>query len=76
MVTTEVTVVRTLNHPNIINILDYEEKAYIEKKDGKSYEVRCAVVEELAGGGELFYFVLNSGHFSTRVAIYYFNELL
>jgi serine/threonine protein kinase len=48
----------------------------VEKKSGKKYEVACVVVEELASGGELFYFVLNSGAFSQRMAVYYFKQLL
>ena len=48
------------------------ESSTVEKIKGTSYEVKCVVVEELAGGGELFYFVLNAGAFSNGVCIYYF----
>lgn len=46
------------------------------EKAHKKYDVKCVVVEELATGGELFYYVLNSGAFSQKVAIYYFGQLL
>lgn len=36
----------------------------------------CVVVEELAPGGELFFYVKNSGYFSERIARYYFCQIL
>lgn len=53
-----------LSHPNIITIKDFIDSATVKKHDGREYNVSCVVVEEIAAGGELFYFVLNSGYFS------------
>jgi len=48
----------------LISIKEFKDGAFLEKKNGKKEEVQCVVVQELASGGELFYYVLNSGYFS------------
>lgn len=52
-----------LNHPNIIKLIKYFPASKIIKKD-KVTDVRCVVVEEHAGGGELYFYVYNSGAFT------------
>ena len=49
------------------------EKGVVEKDNGTKYEVSCVIVEEWAKGGELFFYVLNSGYFSEKMARYFFN---
>lgn len=72
LVITEVKAIMKLQgHPNIIQIKEFQDEANVEKKSGITYPVQCVVVEELAQGGELFYFVLNSGCFSEKVTRYY-----
>jgi hypothetical protein len=61
-----------LEHPNIIRIIDFIEQAIVEKSNGQKYSASCIIIEEIATGGELFYFVLNSGFFSENLARYYF----
>ena len=72
VVETEAKAISKLKHPNIVNIIEYMPKAVVEKSDGTCYEVFCVIVEELALGGELFYYVKNSGYFEERIARYYF----
>ena len=73
---TEVAALQKLNHPNIVNILDFEEEGVLNKKSGASYKVSCIVVEELAEGGESFFYVANSGFFDESVARYFFKQFV
>ena len=68
----EVRAISRLSHPNIVNVVDYIPKATITKGDGSNYDVVCVVIEELAPGGELFFFIKNSGYFNERIARFYF----
>ena len=63
VVETEAKAISKLKHQHIINIVNYIPKATVEKADGSCYEVFCVIVEELALGGELFFYVKNSGYF-------------
>lgn len=56
-----------------MNIVDYIPGAIVERKSGGTYPVACVVVEELATGGELFFYVKNSGYFQERFARHYFH---
>jgi serine/threonine protein kinase len=69
----EVKTIIKLQHPNIINIVEYIEEATVEKADGTKYNVVCVIVEEIASSGELFFFIANSGHFSENYARYFFS---
>ena len=71
-VISEVQTILKLKQDNIIQIIDFFPSAEVEKKNGKKYEASCVIVEELAEGGELFFYVLNSGHFSEKLARYFF----
>ena len=72
----EAKAVSMLKHPNIVNIVEYLPKAVVEKSNGTSYEVKCVIIDELAEGGELFYYVKNSGHFEERFARYFFRQII
>jgi hypothetical protein len=52
-------------------MFDYLDEAVVEKPDGSKYKVVCVIVEELAQCGELFYFIVNSGHFEEPIARYF-----
>ena len=73
VVETEARAIAQLRHPNIVNIIDFLPEAFVEKSNGIGYPVCCVIVEELAQGGELFYYVKNSGHFSERMARFFFH---
>jgi len=72
VIRTEVHAVTSLNHPNIISIFEFKESAIVERKEGKPYAVKCVIVDELADGGELFFYVKNTGHFMEDYARYFF----
>jgi len=64
-----------LNHPNIVNLIEYVESGDYIKKNGNSYKV-VGIVMELVPGGELFEYVADSGRFSESVSRSYFKQLL
>lgn len=72
---TEVEIMQNLNHPHIINLIEFYEKADYVKKSGKIVQV-VAIVMELAKGGELFEYVSNTGRFSEIEARTYFHQLI
>ena len=76
VVETEARAIAQLRHPNIVNIIDFLPEAFVEKSNGIGYPVCCVIVEELAQGGELFYYVKNSGHFSERMARFFFHQMI
>ena len=66
------TMLKLQPHPNLVSLKDFIDEATVEKPDGTKYPVSCVVVQELAKGGEVVYYVLNSGHFSESLARYFF----
>lgn len=62
-----------MQHPGIVNIVDYIPRAVVEKSNGEKYDIVCVIVSEYAHGGELFYYVKNSGRFSEKHARYLFH---
>ena len=69
----EIEAIQKLNHPNIIKIHEVYDKDVVVKKNGDKKEVHLVVVEEIAAGGELFYYVSHSGYFTEKYARYYFH---
>jgi serine/threonine protein kinase len=65
-----------ISHPRIVNIIDYIPRAVVNKPDGSHYDVVCVIVSEIAKGGELFYYVKNSGAFSERHARHLFDQMI
>jgi hypothetical protein len=55
-----------------VNIIDFLPEATIEKTSGRKINVILVIVEEIAIGGELFYYVSNSGFFNESYARYFF----
>ena len=75
LVMTEVKAMSALNHPNIVNLVEYSEQGYVEKKGGRKYPV-IYIVLELATGGELFDFVAITGRYTEAIARFYFHQLM
>lgn len=71
----EVTIMRSLNHENIIATRDVGIGFY-DKQDGSTPEEVLFINMELAPEGELFDFIANTGKFSEPVARYYFLQIL
>ena len=76
-VETETKAIAALDHPGVVKVVEYIPKGTVEKDgNGKGYEVVCVVVEELCPGGELFFYVKNSGYFHEKLARHYFHQML
>jgi serine/threonine protein kinase len=71
----EIAVLSSLSHPNIVNLIEFMEKADYVKKNGTKYTA-LAIVMELVPGGELFEYVADSGRFTELVAKSYFHQLM
>lgn len=63
VIETEARAVSQLDNRHIVNIVDYIPRAVVTKADGSTYDVVCVIVNEVAQGGELFFYVKNSGPF-------------
>lgn len=74
VVMNEVEVMKNLSHPNIVNLLDFNDTAEYCKPNGVKASVFYLALE-LANGGELFDFIAQTGKFSEKVARYYFHQL-
>jgi len=74
VVMNEVEVMKTLSHPHIINLLDFNDTAEYIKANGTKAKVFYLALE-LANGGELFDFIAQTGKFSEEVARFYFHQM-
>lgn len=76
---TEVSSLKKLKHPNLINLIECNDKGTIVQNIGGQAKITKDVIYlvlELAESGELFDFVALSGKFSESVARYYFRQLI
>ena len=64
-----------LKHQNIIELVDFNDKAVEERPSGKAREVYYLALE-LAKGGELFDYIAQTGPFSEPVARYFFHQII
>jgi len=67
-------VLLTLNHPNIVHVIEWQKIAYKVKENGAKQRV-AIIVLELIEGGELFDFVALK-NFRPEVCRYYFRQML
>lgn len=74
IVMNEVEIMKNLSHPNIINLIDFNDTADHCKPNGVSTPVFFLALE-LANGGELFDFIAQTGRFTEDVARFYFHQL-
>ena len=79
ILTNEVDLIQSMNHPNIIKLVEYNiEGELIIKPSGKAIQV-FFIVLELVEQGDLFSFIkvkYQQGGFNERFARYYFLQLL
>lgn len=71
LVVNEIKIMGKLNHPNIVNLLDYSDQEPIIKPNGTEKEC-IHLVLEVCTGGELFDYIAETGEFSEPVARYFF----
>lgn len=74
MVKSELEALDNLNHPNIVNMVEYKTDGYFEKGSKKtdiSY-----IVLELADGGELIDYVMTNGAFEEKMSRFFFSQII
>jgi serine/threonine protein kinase len=71
----EISAMKNLHHPNILNLVDHNINAIYKKASGESYEVLYMALE-LANGGDLFDYVLQTSAFSEDMVRYYCHQLI
>ncbi|TFJ82427.1 hypothetical protein NSK_006253 [Nannochloropsis salina CCMP1776] len=72
---TEITALKTVRHPNVLELLHVELDAIYVKKNGTKVP-SIALALQLAAGGELFDFMMYTGYFREVVARTLFRQLV
>lgn len=73
-ISNEAQVLRSLEHPNVVKLLDFDDNAVFARRSGSTVPVVYFALE-LANKGELFDFVAETGRFNENIARYYFHQL-
>jgi serine/threonine protein kinase len=71
---TEVNILKALNHPYMVRLIDFKEDAILVKANGTPKRVAYMVLE-LIKGGELFDYVALE-YFDHKICRFYFKQLL
>jgi len=71
----EITVLKGVNHPNILRLIDYSDHAVAHSPNSKTVSV-AYIALEFAEHGELFDYISETGKFSEPVARFYFRQLI
>lgn len=71
----EIQTLERVQHPNMVNLIDFLPKADYLKKNGTTKKV-TAIVIELAEGGEMFEFLFQTGRFSEEITRFYMAQIL
>ena len=71
----EINLLSKIKHPNIINLLRYQEEGTYMKKNGKTYPTKYVALE-LASNGELFGFISTGGALEEKLCRAYFHDLI
>lgn len=71
----EVKVMKELDHPNILKLVDYKTEAEAVRPDGTKLKLKYMNLE-YAEGGELFDFIAETGRFSEEQARYFYHQLI
>lgn len=71
----EISILKKLSHPNILNIKEFNEDGVYTKKNLKTYHTKYVILD-LATSGELFGYVAYVGRLEEKIARYYFTQLI
>jgi len=72
---TEIVVMRSLSHPNILDLYEVNLECRYPKRDGSKTRDVMVLALQLAEGGEIFDFMMYGGAFKEIVARTYFKQL-
>merc|ERR1719412_876145 len=71
----ELNVMKKVKHENVIQLIEFDENAEYPESDGR--KTKCIVtVLEFASGGELFDFLMYTGHFDDMASRSYFHQMI
>lgn len=71
----EVEKLSTLKHLNVLNVIEPTKQGKIQNSDGTTKDV-LYVVLELAKGGELFDYLMETGKFGEKLSRFYFKQMI
>jgi serine/threonine protein kinase len=71
----EVEKLASLQHNFILNVVETAKEGVMKNEDGKQKSV-IYVVLELAPGGEMFDFLMETGKFGEKLARFYFRQMI
>jgi serine/threonine protein kinase len=71
----EISIMKELNHPNLLSLLESDENAELVYKNGTTYKTKFMALE-LAKYGVIFDIIVGGGKFSESLARYYFHQLV
>jgi len=71
----ELTILKGIKHPNILNLLDFSQEEDYLTSSGESIKTYCMVLE-LCDGGELFDILYYTGQFSEKLARTFFRQIM
>lgn len=74
-ISNEIETLSKINHPHIVNLIEFLPNVDYVKKNGTVKKV-TAIVLELAPGGEIFEFLFRTGRFSEEVSRFFFHNLI
>ena len=63
-------------HPNVLSLTNFIASSTIKKPPSTEIPVECVIVLNYISGGELFYYVSNSGPLNDNFCRYYFKQIL
>ena len=76
MVESEVEILKKLNHPNIVNIIEYGKEGDIVKPNGTCYKGVVYIILEYVNGGLLFDVCQVMGGMGEQSARYFFKTMV
>lgn len=71
----ELTILKGIKHPNILNLLDFSQEEDYLTSNGESIKTYCMVLE-LCDGGELFDILYYTGQFSEKLGRTFFRQIM
>lgn len=72
----EIENVQDLDHPNLIQLVDYKEDSFIKKSNSIKQKKVSFIVQEYAEKGSLFNFISHAGALGEDHARFYFKQML